>query len=191
MNQNQKNIERIVIIAGLVLVLFWWLSDTEFLQFVDSPIEISITGFEAFALAILILFEMIPTVLKQVWSVGAISTQLILTGFSPIILGVLLAVGQLIGQMILYGIGMFAKHLSGESVAKLADKNHFLHKHHFLIYLGVPFIPVLGEGIMLASGHQRINPMKIIPFLFISNLADNYKHIYQTVINLEIGEALA
>lgn len=180
---------KIAFAVGLtVLVIMWWNGTIP--SIVEQPIEVQLSGFEKIALLILIGFEAIPTILKQIWSVGAFTTLILSNGFSPIILGILLATGQLMGQMGLYIVGMFSKKINGESIGKIADKNHFLHKHHWLLYPAIPFMPLVGEGIMLASGHQRINPLKIIPFLFVSNLADNYKHIYQTVINLEVSEAL-
>jgi hypothetical protein len=55
----------------------------------------------------------------------------------------------------------------------------------------VPFTGVLGDAMMLYSGHQRINPIKIIPFLFVANLAENYKWIYTQMFNLQLSDSFS
>jgi len=180
---------RIVILGALIGAVYLWFNGIELFSLNSSqPIEIELTGFEQFALLLSILGEMIPSVAKQFISFGAIGIKLLMQGFSPIILGVILASAQTVGQMILYVIGMFVKQIHKGSIGDLASKNHFLHQHHFLIYLAVPFASVLGDFVMLTSGHQRINPLKIIPFLFVSNLADNFKWIFTSVAQLEVAD---
>ncbi len=190
---NDKHVIRLVLLAGLlVLVGIWFTTGSDIIPINDTPtqIELSLTDFEKFGIAILVFAEMLPAFLKQFYSAGAIGIKLLLQGFSPFILGVILALGQLVGQMILYVIGMFAKAVKKGSIGDLAGKNHFLHQHHFLVFLAVPFASVLGDAVMLYSGHEKINPLKIIPFLFIANLADNYKWIFTQQINLEVVDAI-
>jgi len=116
---------------------------------------------------------------------------LIILGFSPILLGIILGIGQLAGQMILYGVGMFIRHVRKGSIGNLAGHNHFFHQHHFLIYLAVPFAGVMGDAVMLYSGHERINPIKMIPFLLVSNILDNYKWIYTQMFNLQLSDTFS
>ena len=142
-------------------------------------------------MAVSVFYEMIPSVAKQFYSASIITDKLLIQGFSPIILGFILAVGQLIGQMLLYVVGMLIKHVHKGNFGNMASSNHFFHQHHFLIYLAVPFIGVLGDAGMVYSGHQRINPIKIIPFLFVANLADNLKWIYTQMFNLELSESVS
>lgn len=187
-----KNFHRILIGLGLLTLVILWLNNLTPFDISDSnPVEIELTGFEKYALLISIAGEMIPSVAKQFISFGATGIKLLMQGFSPIIFGLILATGQLAGQMLLYVLGMFVKHVHRGSIGDLASKNHYFHEHHFLIYLAVPFASVLGDAVMIYSGHQRINPLKIMPFLFISNLADNYKWIFTSVAQLEVADVVA
>jgi membrane protein YqaA with SNARE-associated domain len=194
MNLEEKHKIRILLLIGLGFAIFLWLSEDFIFQInVETPTNISIPsdGFTQFALAVSIFYEMIPSVAKQFYSASIITDKLLIQGFSPIILGFLLAIGQLIGQMILYVVGMFVRHLHKGGFGSIAPHNHFFHQHHFLLYLIVPFTGVLGDAMMLYSGHQRINPIKIIPFLFVANLAENYKWIYTQMFNLQLSDSFS
>ncbi len=182
----------LIILVGLVVLSF---SGYSILQINDTAIELDfgiadLSNFAIYAIALSLLGEMIPSVAKQFVSFGAVGIKLLIQGFSPILFGLILAVGQTIGQMLLYVVGMFVKKVHKGSIGDLASKNHYLHQHHFLVYLAVPFSSVLGDFVMLYSGHQRINPIKIIPFLFIANLTDNFKWIFTSMAQLEIGDTL-
>ena len=193
MNLQEKHKIRILLLIGLGLAVFLWLSEDFLFQIkVDVPTNIHIPsdGFTQFALAVSIFYEMIPSVAKQFYSASIITDKLLIQGFSPIILGFLLAVGQLIGQMFLYVAGMLIRHVHKGNFGNMASGNHFFHQHHFLIYLAVPFTGILGDTMMVLSGHQRINPIKIIPFLFVSNLADNIKWIFTQMFNLQLSESV-
>jgi len=126
--------------------------------------------------------------LAQQFTISAITVQLLMTGFSPLIIAVLSAIGLLLGQMILYVVGMFVRKVHKGSFGDIAGHNHFLHKYHFLVYFSIPFVGILGDAGMVYSGHQRINPLKIIPFLFVADLASTCRWLLPTLAELEITE---
>ena len=162
-------------------------------SFIENQSELNLDipddNFTKFALAVTIGYDMLPTIAQQ-FSISAITVQLLMSGFSPIILAVLSAIGLLAGQMILYLVGMFIRKVHKGSFGDIAGNHHFLHKYHFLIYFAVPFVGILGDGAMLYSGHQRINPIRIIPFLFLADLASTVRWIIPTMGELEISNAL-
>jgi membrane protein YqaA with SNARE-associated domain len=155
----------------------------------ELNLEIPDDNFTKFALAVTFAYDMMPTIAQQ-FSIGAITVQLLMTGFSPIILGLISATGLLVGQMILYGVGMVIRKIHKGSFGDIAGNHHFLHKYHFLIYFMIPFVGILGDGAMLYSGHQRINPIKIIPFLFIADFASTMRWIIPSLAELEISESI-
>lgn len=163
------------------------------MTFFDEPTELNLDipddNFTRFALAVTFAYDMLPTIAQQ-FSISAITVQLLMTGFSPIILAVISAIGLLAGQMILYVVGMFIRKVHKGSFGDIAGNHHFLHKYNFLIYFAVPFVGILGDGAMLFSGHQRINPLKIIPFLFLADLASTARWIIPTMAELEIANAI-
>ena len=194
MNLQEKHKIRILLLIGLGFLIFLWLTNINLFQIqVEMPTEISIPddNFTKFALSVSVLYEAIPSVFKQFYSASIITDKLIILGFSPILLGIILGIGQLAGQMILYGVGMFIRHVRKGSIGNLAGHNHFFHQHHFLIYLAVPFAGVMGDAVMLYSGHERINPIKMIPFLLVSNILDNYKWIYTQMFNLQLSDTFS
>ena len=42
---------------------------------------------------------------------------------------------------------------------------------------------------MLTAGHQKINPFRIMPILFIGNLADAYKWIFYDLGQIELVQS--
>ena len=191
-----KNHHRLFLIAGLAVLVLLWLNNTTLFNINENnPIELDFgisewDDFVVFAIVLSLFGEMIPSVAKQFISFGAVGIKLLIQGFSPLLFGFILALGQTVGQMLLYIVGMFVKQVRKGSIGDLASKNHYLHEHGFLIYLAVPFASLLGDAVMLYSGHERINPLKIIPFLFVANLLDNMKWIYTSVIQLEVSDIL-
>jgi membrane protein YqaA with SNARE-associated domain len=194
---NTKRKDEIVIglavLLGAILFLNFSVGYEPFLfQFEMPPdinLEIPDNDFTKFALAVTFAYDMLPTVAQQ-FSISAVTVQLLLTGFSPLLLAIISAVGLLTGQMILYVVGMFVRKIHKGSFGDIAGHHHFLHKYHFLIYFMIPFVGILGDGAMLYSGHQRISPLKIIPFLFIADLASTARWIIPTVAELELGDSL-
>ncbi len=194
---DSKPRKEIVIILAVILVttfaLMMWGSEPftiQSYQMLDQlDLEIPDDNFTKFALAVTFLYDALPTIAQQ-FSISAISVQLLMAGFSPMILGLISALGILTGQMILYGVGMVLRHIHKGSFGDIAGKHHFLHKYHFLIYLIIPFVGIVGDGAMLYSGHQRINPIKMIPFLFVADFASSMRWILPTLAELEVSEAI-
>jgi membrane protein YqaA with SNARE-associated domain len=154
---------------------------------VELDLIIPDDNFIRFALAVQFGYDMLPTLAQQ-FTISAITVQLLMTGFSPLIIAVLSAIGLLSGQMILYVVGMFVRKVHKGSFGDIAGHNHFLHKYHFLVYFSIPFVGILGDAGMVYSGHQRINPLKIIPFLFVADLASTCRWLLPTLAELEITE---
>lgn len=158
-------------------------------EFMNVPTELS--EFQQFALITIFAYDMMPTIAQQ-FSISAISTQLLQTGFDPILLTVIVSFALLAGQMILYLVGVIFKKLhhgvSKKGFGGAIFGNKFFHKYHFLIYLIVPFTGILGDAVMLYSGFARINPIRIIPFLYISNLASSARWIFPAMAQLEISK---
>ena len=137
---------------------------------------IEMDGFIGFALFVNFIYGIIPNTF-QLLSISGITVRLLQTGFSPVILGFVIAVGSLLGQLLLYGIGLFFyKYVRKKN--KSADANHFLHKYHYLVFLIPSWTGSLGDLIMLIAGHERINLLKSLPFLFASNLAFAYVNVF-------------
>ncbi len=194
MNNKRKHVIRIVLGLALVGLIVSWLMGNQFIfKFNESPFEaFNSVEFVEFALIISFMFEALPSVVKQFVSVGAMNVRFLqLSTMNPLVFTAILSAGQLVGQMGLYGFGMIIKKVHKGSFGDLASKSHFLHEHHFLIYAIVPFAGVLGDAVMMYSGHQKINPLKIIPFLYMSNFADNFKHIYTTLGQLELESSFS
>ena len=195
---NKPKKEIIVALAILVFVVVfinfsYGYEPFSAMTFFDDPMELNLEipddNFTRFALAVTFAYDTLPTIAQQ-FSISAITVQLLMTGFSPIILAVISAIGLLAGQMILYLVGMFVKKVHKGSFGNIAGHNHFLHKYHFLIYFSIPFVGILGDGAMVYSGHQRISPIRIIPFLFLADLASTARWIIPTVAELEIADAI-
>lgn len=146
-----------------------------------------LTEFQTFALLVSFGYDVMPTVAQQ-FSLGAIHTELLQSGFNPTLFVIITAFALLGGQLILYLVGMFVRKVHKGSIGNLAGKNHFLHKYHFLVYLIIPFVGILGDLAMIYSGHQRINPIKIIPFLIIGDFISSARYIYPAVAQLEISK---
>tara|TARA_B110000495_G_scaffold39062_1_gene31451 strand:+ start:849 stop:1448 length:600 start_codon:yes stop_codon:yes gene_type:complete len=154
---------------------------------VELDLIIPDDNFIRFALAVQFGYDMLPTLAQQ-FTISAITVQLLMTGFSPLIIAIISAIGLLLGQMILYVVGMFVRKVHKGSFGDIAGHNHFLHKYHFLVYFSIPFVGILGDAGMVYSGHQRINPLKIIPFLFVADLASTCRWLLPTLAELEITE---
>lgn len=192
MNIKKEVVIGLSIILLLVLIVNFLYGYEPFIlhtELTELDLEIPDDNFTRFAVVVIFLYDAMPTIAQQ-FSISAIGVQLLLTGFSPIILALLSAVGLLTGQMILYGVGMFIKKIHKGSIGNIAGKHHIFMKYHFLVYMMIPFIGILGDAGMLYSGHQRISPLKIIPFLFIADLASTARWIIPTMAELEIGESL-
>lgn len=148
------------------------------------------TDFQRFAIVVTVLYDMLPTLAQQ-FSIGAITIQLIQSGFSPLLLGVVSVFALLGGQMILYGLGLIFKKfhhgINKSGFGNIAGHNHLLHKYHFLIYLIVPFVGILGDIVMVGSGHQRIRLIKIVPFLLIGNAISVTRWLAPAMFQLELG----
>lgn len=187
-NSLKKHHIRLLIGTGLVIaIIFWWYSFNIFdFMFSDEELVLG-SDFEQFALLVTIGYDMLPTIAQQ-FSISATTTQLLMTGFSPLVLAVISTIALLAGQMILYIAGIFIKKIHKGSIGNIAPHNHFLHQHYFLVYLAIPFVGVLGDAVMMYSGHQRINPVKLIPFLLVANFISSIRWIYSAVIQLGISE---
>lgn len=187
----------IVIVLSIILAVVLYLNfvqmEEPFLIFQEKDLkEVQVTledDFVRFALITTFAYDMLPTIAQQ-FSISAIIVQLLMTGFSPLLFGFISALGLLTGQMILYLVGMFLKKVHKGSFGDIAGNHHWLHKYNFLIYLMIPFVGIVGDAGMVYSGHQRINLLKIVPFLFVADFASTMRWIIPTMAELEINETL-
>ena len=138
---------------------------------------IGINDFTSFALVVNFLYSVVPNTL-QLLSISGITVRLLQSGFSPIVLGFVIAVGSLVSQLILYGVGLFFYRHVRRKKGDNASATHFLHKYHYLVFLIPSWTGSLGDLIMLVSGHERVNLIKAVPFLFSSNLAYSFLTVY-------------
>jgi len=193
-----KREEEIVIIVGLalafaVVVYVSVITEMDLFKFMVGEFEeffgmIEDDEFVAFALAIEFFYEWIPQT-AQILGLGAITTRLLMTGINPFILGLITAIGRLIGQIILYFAGKFIARFVFKKKGKEASASHFMHKYRYLVFLFPAWLGAFGDLIMLTAGHQHINLLKIIPFLFIGNLADAYKWIFWDLGQIEVASS--
>ena len=140
--------------------------------------------FVRFAVVVNFLYGIIPNTL-QLLSISGITVRLLQTGFSPFVLGLVFAVGTLLGQLLLYFIGLFFYRYVRKKKTNSPDATHFLHKYHYLVFLIPSWTGSLGDLIMLVSGHERVNLAKALPFLFASNLAYAYVNVFWTNAQLQ------
>lgn len=142
--------------------------------------------FEAFAIFIHYVYEILPQT-AQVISIGTLGAVLLQRGFNPFILGAIVAFGKLTGQLTLYAIARFIRH-KGKKWGENATVQHWLHKYHFLVFLFPAWTGTLGDIIMLYAGSQKVSVVRIIPILYVSNLAEAYKGIFPAVGQLELAD---
>ena len=194
---NKRTKEEWTIIAGLsvvfVVVLYIFFTPITLFDmgaFSGALPELEVTEFQRFGILVTVAYDMLPTVAQQ-FSIGAITVQLMQSGFDPLTLGIIATFALLAGQIVLYGLGMILKKFHRGSkkggFGDIAGKNHYLHKYHFLVYLIVPFVGILGDAVMIFSGHQRIRLIKIIPFLLIGDAISTTRWLVPYMFQLELG----
>lgn len=193
-----KREEEIVIIVGLavafvIVVYVSVITEMDLFKFMVGEFEdffgmVEDNEFVQFALAVEFFYELLPQT-AQILGLGAITTRLLMTGINPFILGLLTATGRLGGQIILYFAGKLIARVVFKKKAKEASASHFMHKYRYLVFLFPAWLGAFGDLIMLTAGHQHINLLKIIPFLFAGNLADAYKWIFWDLGQIEVASS--
>lgn len=191
--------EEIIIASSLfalfaVVVLLNFYDDGDFLhimvgEFEDFFDDVASDDFLTFAIGVEIGYELLPQT-AQILGLGAITTRLLSSGINPFILGLLTATARLGGQMILYAVGRYvvAKFVI-KNKRKEASASHFMHKYRYVVFLFPAWLGAFGDFIMITAGHQKINPLKMIPFLFAGNLADAYKWIFWDLGQIEVANS--
>jgi len=191
--------EEFLIAGGLflifaVVVLLNFYDDGQFLhitigEFEDFYVTVEDDEFLTFALTVEVLWELLPQT-AQVLGLGAITTRLLSTGINPFILGLIMASARLGGQLILYAFGRYiiARYFIKNKHSS-AKASHFMHKYNYVVFLFPAWLGAFGDFIMVTAGHQKINPMKMIPFLFAGNLADAYKWIFWDLGQIEVANS--
>jgi len=194
---HHKREVHIIIAAGIIVIAL--AVGMQFHNFVslDSFIGISSfqesismlfeEGFAQFGILAAFVYGFLPVTLMKLGITGIV-VRILDLGVSPLFLVLFFALGRLIGQGILYGIGRFVFRLLKGKDRELATADHFLHKYKYLIYLLTPLLGSVGDIIMLVSGHQRIGFMKIAPILYIGNLLSTSLWIYWTVATINLPE---
>ena len=157
-------------------------------SFQDSLLELFEEGFAQFGILAAFAYSMLPVTLMKLGITGIV-VRVLDFGISPLFLILFFALGRLVGQGILYGIGKYTYRLFKGEHRSLVDAEHVLHKYRFLIYLSVPLLGSIGDLIMLVSGHQRIGFMKIAPLLYVGSVISTGIWIYWTVITINLPTA--
>lgn len=193
-----KRDEEIVIIVGLALafvivVYVSFVTEMDLFKFMIGEFEeffgmVADDQFIQFALITEFFYEWLPQT-AQILGLGAITIRLLQTGINPFILGLLTATGRLVGQIILYFVGRLLAKFVFKKKAKEASASHFMHRYRYIVFLFPSWLGAFGDLIMLTAGHQHINLLKIIPFLFIGNLADAYKWIFWDLGQIEVASS--
>jgi len=153
--------------------------------FQDSISTFFEEGFAQFGILAAFVYGFLPVTLMKLGVTGIVVRVLDL-GISPLFLILFFALGRLIGQGILYGIGKYTYRIFKGEHRALADAEHILHKYKIIIYLITPLLGSVGDLIMLVSGHQRIGFMKIAPLLYIGNVIGTGIWIYWTVATINL-----
>lgn len=194
---HHKREVHIIIAAGIIVIAL--AVGMQFHNFVslDSFIGISSfqesismlfeEGFAQFGILAAFVYGFLPVTLMKLGITGIV-VRILDLGVSPLFLVLFFALGRLIGQGILYGIGRFVYRLLKGKNRELAVADHFLHKYKYLIYLLTPLLGSVGDIIMLVSGHQRIGFMKIAPILYVGNVISSSLWIYWTVATINLPE---
>jgi len=189
--------EELAVIGGLVIIfvviVLFNFTEGRLFEIMIGEFEeffgmIADDDFLTFAVTIEFAWELLPQTV-QILGLGAITTRLLQTGINPFILGLITATGRLIGQLLLYLVGRFIAKFLFKNTRKEASAMHFMHKYHFIVFLFPAFLGALGDIIMLTAGHQKINPFRIMPILFIGNLADAYKWIFYDLGQIELVQS--
>ena len=189
--------EELAVIGGLVIIfvviVLFNFTEGRLFEIMIGEFEeffgmIADDDFLTFAVTIEFAWELLPQTV-QILGLGAITTRLLQTGINPFILGLITATGRLIGQLLLYLAGRFVARFLFKNTRKEASAMHFMHKYHFIVFLFPAFLGALGDIIMLTAGHQKINPFRIMPILFIGNLADAYKWIFYDLGQIELVQS--
>lgn len=189
--------EELAIIGGLaitfvVIVLFNFTEGRLFEIMIGEFEEffgmIADDDFLTFALLVEIGWELLPQT-AQILGLGAITIRLLSSGINPFILGIITATARLGGQIILYMVGRFVAKFLFKNTRREASAMHFMHRYHFLVFLFPAWLGAFGDLIMLTAGHQKINLFRIMPILFIGNLADAYKWIFYDLGQIGLVES--
>ena len=121
--------------------------------------------FQSFGVVILFLWTIIPSVKSIVPEV--FSLPLLLAGTPPIILVTVSAIGATVGDFILYLLGRGSFRLFKGKFKQKASAEHLLHKYRLPIFLGTPFIGIVGDIIIFIAGVEHIGFRRILPFILV------------------------
>lgn len=132
------------------------------LDFFQSPI------FQQMGIFGLLIYSAMPSFLAPLPN-ETISAPLLIGGMSPIIIVIVMSIGSLLGDLLMFYLGKHVRRLFHKKVEN-AKPSHFMHRHRYWIFvLAVP-IPYLSESVMALAGHQHLNLKKIIPFIYLGEL---------------------
>lgn len=116
----------------------------------------------------LFVYSVMPSFLAPLPN-ETISAPLLIGGMSPIIIIIVMSVGSLIGDILIFYLGKHVRRFFHKKVEN-AKPSHFMHRHRYWIFvLAVP-IPYVSESVMALAGHQHLSLKKIIPFIYIGEL---------------------
>ena len=98
-----------------------------------------------------------------------ISAPLLMGGMSPVIIILVMSIGSLAGDILIFFAGKHLRRLFHKKVEN-AKPNHFMHRHRYWIFVVSVPIPYWSESVMAYAGHQHLDLKKILPFIYLGEL---------------------
>jgi len=124
--------------------------------------------FQAYGVAILFLWTLIPSIKSIVPEVFAL--PLLIAGVPPVVLIIVAGVGATLGDFIIHLLGRGSYRLFKGKFKERATAEHLLHKYRLPIFLATPFLGIIGDILVFVAGVEHISFRKIFPFLLIGQL---------------------
>jgi len=121
--------------------------------------------FQAYGVAILFLWTIIPSVKSIVPEVFAL--PLLLSGVSPAILVLVAGLGATLGDFIIHLFGRGSYRLFKGKFKEKARADHLLHKYSLPIFFATPFLGIVGDIVIFVAGIEHISFRRIFPYLLI------------------------
>ena len=126
-------------------------------QIVQSP------EFQQYGILILFLWTIIPSIKAIIPEF--FSFALLMAGKTPVQLIIVSSLGATIGDYVLYLLGRGSFRLFKGRNKDIAEADHLLHRFRLPIFLGTPFLSIIGDAIVFTAGVERIGFIRIVPFL--------------------------
>ena len=132
------------------------------IEFLQSPV------FQQLGIFGLFIYSALPSFISPIPN-EIISAPLMAGGMNPLVIILVMSVGGLLGDLLMFFGGKHGRKLFNKKIEN-AKPSHFMHRHKYWLFVVAVPIPYLSESIMLVAGHQHLNLRKILPFIYIGEL---------------------